>query len=151
MTLWSYAFAVSSKPVRTLCIYLKVHLDHKQGWGGAGAFDASFLSLPNREGPGACTCTALTLDISVWVSCVFCTCYLEWVGRELQTEIILQHSDSRSCARSVPVLLKGAAGTASVWQLLYYSNKFQLRFRPVAQMSNKKCLSKGNVWRDEML
>lgn len=75
------AFAVSTKPARTSCIYLKVHFDQKQGWGGAGASGASFLPLPNRERPGACTCLALTLDISVWVSCVVCTCELRVAGK----------------------------------------------------------------------
>lgn len=124
-------------------------------WAGPGRSRSIwcffFSPLANRERPGACTCIALTLDMSMWVIYVVCTCNLEWVGRELQTKVIPQYSDSRSCARSVSLLLKGAAGTASVWQLLYYSNKFQLRFRPVAQTSNKKCLSVGNVWRDEMV
>lgn len=81
------SFCCEQQTSQDFIIYLKVHFHQKQGQGGAGASGASFLPLPNRKKPGACTCIALTLDFSMWVCCVVCISDLKWVGRELQTEI----------------------------------------------------------------
>lgn len=122
--LWSYAFAVSSKPARASSTSKYTFI--KTGPGRSRSLWCCFSSSSNQRKARSLHCSDtghLCVSLAVLSAPV-----TQWVAGELQTEVTLQYSDSRPCARSVPVLLEDAAGTASVWQLLYYPSKFQQSF-----------------------